>query len=392
MTDEWEAVRLGDLLTPVSRPTPVPRSGLVRTLGVRWYASGCFAKEGDAVRATQLNSVSTDDIVYSRLFAWKGSFGVVPPELDGVLASNEFPTYRADERRLLPDYFRIWSSRPSLWSEAEDASTGTTGNSRKRLGVEDFLSLEVELPPLAEQQKIIRAVSLVERAESEARQLATASMTAYQAAAEEWIDGEPVPLAELVVGIDAGVSPKCLPRAPGPNEYGVLKTASVRHGRLFAEEAKALPADIAPKVASEVRPGDLLTIRASGSRRLVGALCLVPDDVPPRLLMSDYHWRIRLADGVVPAYLLHATITAGVRAQIDDAIAGSTTAGKISRDRYLTVEVPLPSAAEQADVASRLQILLSSSQAAEAKADSIRDVQRALTEELLGGGMSTDSM
>ena len=154
----WQPTALGELLERVSRPTKLNPSTIYTTVGVRWYAAGVFAKEaqrGVKIAAPSLNRVQEGDIIYSRLFAWKGSFGVVHTDCDGFLASNEFPTYRADPR-LLPAYFEAWCAQPALWEMAEEESTGTTSNSRNRLSEDALLAFEIDLPPVVEQQRILR--------------------------------------------------------------------------------------------------------------------------------------------------------------------------------------------------------------------------------------------
>lgn len=166
MTNEWRTVRLGDVLTRVKRPVKLDPATGYPTVGVRWYGAGVFLKEsqlGSKIAATSLNEVHEHDIVYSRLFAWKGSFGVVGPKHHGAVASNEFPTYLASED-LLPEFFALWSARQEVWDFADAASIGSTANSRNRLGEEEFLELEVELPSLAEQRRVVASVQALSMA------------------------------------------------------------------------------------------------------------------------------------------------------------------------------------------------------------------------------------
>jgi type I restriction enzyme S subunit len=36
--------------------------------------------------------IRAGDVIYNKLFSWKGTFGIVPPELDGMFVSDKFPT------------------------------------------------------------------------------------------------------------------------------------------------------------------------------------------------------------------------------------------------------------------------------------------------------------
>ena len=63
-------------------------------LGVRWYGKGAFLGEvvsSETTKASAFYAVPTGDFIYSRLFAWKGSFGLIPPGLSVSYVSGEFP-------------------------------------------------------------------------------------------------------------------------------------------------------------------------------------------------------------------------------------------------------------------------------------------------------------
>lgn len=388
MGAEWTTVALDEVLEPVKRPIAVEEDQAYHTLGVRWYGNGAFLKapkSGAQIAAKTMNAVEPGDIVYSKLFAWKGSFAVVSDSCRGAIASSEFPTYIPDTDRLLADFFALWAGRQEIWDAANDVSTGTTAGSRNRLAPDDFLELELDLPPVDEQHAIVAAEHRIQESLAANETVSKNLRQSYFALLEELIDGDNTPLSDLIDRIDAGVSPRCLPRPPLDGEYGVLKTAAVRHGSFRPDKAKALPSSASPSARAEVRPGDLLTIRASGSRHLVGALCRVPDGTRRKLLMSDYHWRLRLHDGVDPGYLVHATAQRDVRTQIDEAIAGSTTAGKLSRGRFLAVEVPVPSPDTQLEVASKLSVVWSAVRAQTAEAEALDRFRVALVDELVTG-------
>jgi type I restriction enzyme, S subunit len=160
---EWETVPLADVLERVSRPVALQTETEYTPLGVRWYGEGVFQKEkqlGSKIAAKTLYQVEPGDVVYSRLFPWKGSFGVVDAAHAAGVVSNEFPTYRPSPD-LLPEFFVVWASQPRIWSLAEVMSSGTTANSRFRLSEESFLMLEIDLPPIDEQRRIVGAVSAV---------------------------------------------------------------------------------------------------------------------------------------------------------------------------------------------------------------------------------------
>jgi hypothetical protein len=191
-------------------------------------------------------------------------------------------------------------------------------------------------------------------------------------------------VGDLLVSLTAGVSPRCEDRVPKTGEWGVLKTSSVRPGLFRPQLAKALPDGASPKKSVEVRSGDVLAIRASGSRRLVGSVCRV-EATPARLLMSDYHWRLELDKAIVaPDFFVEAMACRAARTQVEFLTTGSTTAGKISQASLKDVTIPLfDDARDQQRVASALKVVREAADAAHAEADAARLVWRAVASQTL---------
>lgn len=160
----WSTVKLNDILERVEQSEEINTDESYRLIGVRLAGEGPFLREtktGVEIKATRLNRVTKGLFIYSRLFAWRGAFGLVPPELDGGYASNEFPTYRINHAVVLPDFLRLYFSRPVVWQTVEKKCQGTTKASRNRFKEEFLLGMSISLPTLEVQQAIVeRAKSL----------------------------------------------------------------------------------------------------------------------------------------------------------------------------------------------------------------------------------------
>src|SRR5437870_3122790 len=132
-----------------------------RLLGARWYAEGLFVREqklGQEIAADRVYRVRTGDFVYNRLFAWKGSFAVATTDVDGCYVSNEFPCFDAKADRLDVAFLGWWFKREKSWTVALGLSTGATPTSRNRLKEALFLNIEIPLPPLAEQRRMVARI------------------------------------------------------------------------------------------------------------------------------------------------------------------------------------------------------------------------------------------
>lgn len=171
---KWPKTTLGEVLDPVSRPEPVSPDGIYRILGAHWYAHGLYTKDtltGAEIQAPKVYRVVKGDFVYNRLFAWKGSFAVATQENHGCYVSNEFPCFRVKSERLDAHFLKYYFSRETSWTEALGLSSGGTPTSRNRLKEEVFLQLQIPLPPLAEQRRLVERIDALAAKIEEAKRL-----------------------------------------------------------------------------------------------------------------------------------------------------------------------------------------------------------------------------
>src|SRR6185312_7715083 len=103
----WCAVRFRDVMVLEERREPIDPKRTYKLLGVRWYGNGAFLREerlGEGLSAQHVYRVRPGDIIYNRLFAWKGSFGLIGNDLAGCYVSNEFPLFSARPDRIDPQF------------------------------------------------------------------------------------------------------------------------------------------------------------------------------------------------------------------------------------------------------------------------------------------------
>ncbi|MEX2204600.1 MAG: restriction endonuclease subunit S [Myxococcota bacterium] len=153
----------------------------------------------------------------------------------------------------------------------------------------------------------------------------------------------------LVNKIEQGWSPECYSTAASIEEWGVLKAGCCNGGRFNPEENKALPPDREVPVDLEVRPGDVLMSRASGSTELIGSVALVPADVRTRLLLSDKTYRLGIAPEQAIAPYLVSVLGSGLgRFQIQRVISGAAgLANNIAQGDINEFVLPQPAESEQ---------------------------------------------
>jgi type I restriction enzyme, S subunit len=148
--NDSESVLLGTIARRVDRFELVQPDGEYRLLGMRSRINGPFVREvknGTEISAQKLNRVQTGDFIYSRLFAWQGSFGIIPNEMDGCYVSNEFPLFRLDTARIKPRFLVYWFGLPHVQKTVEADCSGSTPGTRNRYKEAFFEALEINLPP-----------------------------------------------------------------------------------------------------------------------------------------------------------------------------------------------------------------------------------------------------
>lgn len=157
--------KIADLVTQRKVADQVEIGKEYKLLGVRWYAKGPFIREvvnTTNSKATRLFPVKVGDFIYNRLFAWKGSFGLISEKEAGCHVSGEFPLFECNPARLLPEYLFLYMSQSNIWTQIEIESTGSTTISRNRWKESNFLDLEIRIFPVTEQARIVDLISSVD--------------------------------------------------------------------------------------------------------------------------------------------------------------------------------------------------------------------------------------
>ena len=169
------SARIGDLLEEVRDRHKVEPNEIYRLLGVRWWGGGPFVREeklGKDIKAGSLFKASAGDVVYNRLFAFRGSFGVLGQEHDGCSMSGEFPTFRVKDgvpdAALLAQYIVQRVNSPRCLAAIDAQSTGSTKTSRNRFNQKLFLDLEIPVP--RSRKDLATVVSLLGEADRLRRQ------------------------------------------------------------------------------------------------------------------------------------------------------------------------------------------------------------------------------
>ena len=260
----WPETRFSKFLTSNKRPYTLGPAEDADLVGMRLYGLGPFHRElkpAGKIAQKAVFVIKTGDVIYNKLFAWKGTFGIVPPELNNMFVSGEFPTY-APDNSIVDAGFLAWCFRyPPLWDQARRMSKGSTALSRFRLNPRRFLELTLRLPPLERQREIAVALDLLADASEQANRLrhaASREITTLQgrATADAFPKGTTERLGDFAT-VQSGYAFK----SEWFTEDGVrlARNVNVSHGTLDWTQAVRLPAARQAEFARfALREGDIL--------------------------------------------------------------------------------------------------------------------------------------
>jgi len=171
MQSEWPTVKLEKVLSLSRESVEIDPLKTYKQITVRLHHKGVVLraeKIGQRIKSKQYLAKEGQFII-SRIDARNGAMGLVPQELNGAIVTNDFLLYVMDGKNIFPKYFDFLTSTKSFVWQCIKASKGTTN--RVRLKPEKFLEIEISLPSLVEQKRIVaRIESLMARIE-EARML-----------------------------------------------------------------------------------------------------------------------------------------------------------------------------------------------------------------------------
>jgi len=153
----WPKVALGESLQDASTPVRVQQDAEYPNFGIYSFGRGLFAKppiSGMQTSAGTLYRVRAGNFIYSRLFAFEGSYGLVDDAFDGHFTSNEYPSFSLDRSRLDPGFLKAYFQSPRVWQEIAMGSKGV-GSRRIRVQPDKVLAHRIPLPALSEQRAIV---------------------------------------------------------------------------------------------------------------------------------------------------------------------------------------------------------------------------------------------
>ncbi len=155
---------LSDVMHLEIARTPMKTGQTYRLAGVLNSGKGLVDRglfDGADTEYAAMNVLRENQVVMRKLTAWEGPISLVPPEYDGFVASNEFPTFTL-AGDVAPGWMKHVCRTPRLWAEMQNRVVGTVQR-RKRLNPDQLLSVALPVPPREQQERAAAALDAVER-------------------------------------------------------------------------------------------------------------------------------------------------------------------------------------------------------------------------------------
>lgn len=368
----WPVVSLGSVLRKHIDAVPSAQLGNVNLAGVYGFGRGLFKRGPISPSETTykcFHRLNAGDFVISSPKAWEGAVSRVPEEFDGWFLSPVFPTFRSDTDKLDTRFLDWYCKREAVWRQLQAKAKGM-GARRESVSPDQFLSIEIPLPPLAIQQDIVARLDAL----AEKTREVEAHLDAVERNAERLVRAyifhppgeQPTkrPMSELVSQRQPDVM------VDGTVQYRFAGVYSFGRG-VFPSAVKT-GGEIAYERLSTVRAGDFTYPKLMAWE---GALGVVPPECDGMVVSPEFPVFSINTDEVLPELLDIYFRTPEVWPELAELSGGTNLRRRrLQPSAFLSYKIPVPSMATQL----KLREAYHRTQALKAKHRAIREANAAL--------------
>lgn len=365
MISNWSLIRLGQVLKRSEEAVLIRPDVEYREITVRLWGKGVVLRQvvsGASISSTRRFVARAGQFVLSRIDARNGAFGLVPADLDGAVVSNDFPVFAANQDLILPAFLAWFSRTAALVEMCQRASEGTTN--RVRLQEDEFLALEVALPPIAEQRRLVARIEELAARIQDARDLRDEAAKSTQAlaascvnalftseAAKQW----PRRSLEEVADVRSGVT---LGRQLTGRTLSLpyLRVANVQDGHLDLSVIKHLEVLETEAKKWTLTSGDLL-LTEGGDWDKLGRAAIWLGEIP-NCIHQNHIFRVRIrGTDLLPEFVATLIGSAIGKTYFRAASKQTTKLASINQRQLMAFPVVQPPLSEQNRILTELSAL-----------------------------------
>jgi type I restriction enzyme S subunit len=272
MNEGWSLTPLGEILKKSEEWIDINPERRYKQITVKIWGKGVIERNevsGAEISGSKRLKVKAGEFIVSRIDARHGAFGLIPDFLEGAIVTNDFPIFKPKSNKILPKYLDWMSKTRSFVDLCVAASEGTTN--RVRLKEDRFLSMQIPLPPLDEQRRIVARIEELAAKVEEARGLRRQSIEEAEALKKSAMSQvfkphdkyQEVPLESVCAAIIDNLHSN-----PVYADVGVpcVRSSDVGWGVLYLETARRTSEDEYKQrtVRGEPTPDDIVLVREGG--------------------------------------------------------------------------------------------------------------------------------
>ncbi|MFD3413423.1 hypothetical protein [Streptomyces cyaneofuscatus] len=343
----------------------------------------------ETVKAKSLYRVREGDFAFNRIDTQKGAFDVVPAELDGALATNEFPLYEVDEKEVVARFLLLNFQRPEVLRQIGAMRAGSEGRARWKEA--DFEAWVVPVPPLPVQLQITEVIDSVDDQITALDAEADTLHGVLRRLRAELVNDPAVPTTRADEAFQITMGRQRAPKyATGPYMTPYLRSANVGYGTLDLTDVLEMNFDPKEREVFGLVPGDVLVSEGSASHSAVGMPTVWRGELPEPICFQKTLMRYRAIEGVsIPAFVNHWCLWAYESGTFLD-IAGGTNIKHITAMRAVRMPVRLPDRTDQGRIASELDTMSGTVAALRTEAHRLRSTRAGLLAGLLDQSITID--
>lgn len=157
-----KTVKLRDFLNRSKILVDIEDDTLYKRVTIRTKHQGVSIRDyeiGSNIGTKKQFILKAGQFVLSKIDAMYGAFGIAPNEVEGAIITGNFWAYDYDKSKVSIEWLNHFTNSPDFYELCRRASTGITH--RKYLDEKFFLSYEVELPDLHEQEEIVKSIDSI---------------------------------------------------------------------------------------------------------------------------------------------------------------------------------------------------------------------------------------
>jgi type I restriction enzyme S subunit len=366
----WPKVALGELLRRSDETTVIDPATEYHEVTIKLWGKGVISRGkvsgSDVVSARRV--VRANQLIMSKIDARNGAIGLVPPELDGAIVSNDFPSFEFRDPDQCEAAFMGWLVRSSPFVElCKAASEGTTN--RVRIKEDRFLDQQIALPSVAEQKNLVaRLDALAEKTRQLEAHLDAVERDAEHLLALRFRDA----IANAPLRPMADVAP-LVRREQSIDLNGSYPELGIRSfGKGTFHKPPLSGGDVGTKRLYRIEPGDLLF---SNVFAWEGAIAIAQPEDTGRFGSHRFITCQANPELTTAAFLRYYFLTDEGMLKIGEASPGGAGRNRtLGLEKLMAIEVPMPSLAVQ-QTFDRLQAEVA---ALKAKHTAIREANAAL--------------